>query len=38
MTKKTAEVHMLFNGYVNTGVSPFSVASSVAFLRDGESA
>ena len=36
MDKNTAQVHMLFNGYVNTGVSPYSVASSVAFVRDGE--
>ena len=36
MTKKTAQVHVLFNGYVNTAVSPFSVASSIAFVREGE--
>jgi len=36
MDKKTAQVHMLFTGYVNTDVSPFSVASSIAFVRDGD--
>ncbi len=33
---ESAKVHMLFNGYVDTGVSPFSVASSIAFVRDGD--
>ena len=32
----SAKVQMLFNGYVDTGVSPFSVASSIAFVRDGD--
>jgi hypothetical protein len=32
----SAKVQMLFNGYVDTGGSPFSVASSIAFVRDGD--
>lgn len=31
----SAEVHVLFNGYVDLTRSPFSVASTVSFVRDG---
>jgi glyoxylase-like metal-dependent hydrolase (beta-lactamase superfamily II) len=32
----TAEVHVLFSGYVDTDPSPWSVASTVTYLRDGD--
>jgi glyoxylase-like metal-dependent hydrolase (beta-lactamase superfamily II) len=32
----SAEIHVLFDGYVNTDVSPFSVASTVSYVRDGD--
>ena len=32
----TAEVHVLFSGYVDTDKSPWSVASTVTYLRDGD--
>src|SRR3954447_6695998 len=32
----SAEVHVLFGGYVDTDRSPWSVASTVTYLRDGD--
>ena len=32
----TAEVHVLFNGYVDTARSPWSVASTVTYVSDGD--
>jgi len=32
----SAEVHVLFSGYVDTDRSPWSVASTVTYLRDGD--
>jgi glyoxylase-like metal-dependent hydrolase (beta-lactamase superfamily II) len=32
----SAEVYVLFSGYVDTGRSPWSVASTVTYLRDGD--
>src|SRR5687767_12333693 len=31
-----AEIHVLFEGYVNMNVTPLSVASTVTYVRDGE--
>src|SRR3982074_1574455 len=35
-TASSAEVHVLFNGYVDLGTSPFSIASTVSYVRDGD--
>jgi glyoxylase-like metal-dependent hydrolase (beta-lactamase superfamily II) len=32
----SAEVHVLINGYVDTGPTPWSVASTVTYIRDGD--
>ena len=32
----SAEVQVLFSGYVDTGRSPWSVASTVTYIRDGD--
>jgi glyoxylase-like metal-dependent hydrolase (beta-lactamase superfamily II) len=32
----TAELHVLFDGYADLGRSPFSVASTVTYIRDGD--
>jgi glyoxylase-like metal-dependent hydrolase (beta-lactamase superfamily II) len=32
----SAEVHVLFSGYVDTDRSPWSVASTVTYVRDGD--
>jgi glyoxylase-like metal-dependent hydrolase (beta-lactamase superfamily II) len=32
----SAEVHVLFSGYVDTDRSPWSVASTVTYIRDGD--
>jgi glyoxylase-like metal-dependent hydrolase (beta-lactamase superfamily II) len=32
----SAEIHVLFDGYVDLDASPFSVASTVSYVRDGE--
>ena len=32
----SADVHVLFNGYVDLTVSPFLVASTVSYVRDAE--
>jgi glyoxylase-like metal-dependent hydrolase (beta-lactamase superfamily II) len=35
-TASSAEVHVLFNGYADINRSPFLVASTVSYIRDGE--
>jgi glyoxylase-like metal-dependent hydrolase (beta-lactamase superfamily II) len=35
-TVSLAKVHVLFEGYVDTDASPFSVASTVTYVRDGD--
>ena len=35
-TASSADVHVLFNGYVDLTASPFSVASNVSYVRDAE--
>jgi glyoxylase-like metal-dependent hydrolase (beta-lactamase superfamily II) len=32
----SAAIHVLFEGYVDTEVTPFSVASTVTYVRDGD--
>lgn len=32
----TADVHVLFSGYADTDRSPWAVASTVSYLRDGD--
>ena len=34
-TASSAEVHVLFNGYADINRSPFLVASTVSYIRDG---
>jgi glyoxylase-like metal-dependent hydrolase (beta-lactamase superfamily II) len=36
-TASSAVVHVLFNGYVNLSATPFSVASTVSYVRDADS-
>ena len=35
-TAGSADVHVLFNGYVDLSASPFSVASTVSYVRDAD--
>ena len=35
-TASSADVHVLFNGYVDLTASPFSVASTVSYVREAD--
>lgn len=34
--ERSAEIHVLFEGYADLGVTPFSVASTVTYVQDGD--